>query len=631
MNRCSTGSLIVCWAVATVLGSGCGPAQPTLEPPGSVSADPEAEREFRAARASYEAGDLLGADSAFATFTREFPDDSLARSAIVFRGRIALDRGNPERARVLLAPVVGKQDPVAERASLYDGIALFELDKPDRAIERLAPFEGRLTDPRENRLLLACLWRAARELGDSSRAIRWLDVYLGTELPEQEAAAGAAGLRALADRIERREELEQLAEQIDPEGRAWPVVQARLVELSFEGGDLKGALSGLEEIRNAGHAGDPAVNEIAELVEERSAVNLTTVGCVLPISGRSRLVGEAVLKGVMLGARVLDLGGEGQPLEVVVKDSAGKPERARAAVEELVREEHVVGIVGPVDGAAARAAAEQADQLGVPIVLLSMKERVAAGKANAFRLFSSSRAEVEALVSAAIDQGGESFAIAYPKDGYGRGMLAVYEAVLAGRGLTLGQAVEYDPAQKSFAEPAEQLAEADFDVLFLPDRASRLVLLAPALAAAGIWSAPPGGEIGGPGRAVQYLVPSVGLSKEVPRRAGRYLQGALFASSYHPEATAGSARLAEVFASDYGRPPTHYGAFGHDAVLLMAAGLEQGVGSRRALRRWLAQATPELLGHLPLAAPFDGFDGDGEARGMSWLVTIDGDEIQVRR
>jgi ABC-type branched-subunit amino acid transport system substrate-binding protein len=260
-----------------------------------------------------------------------------------------------------------------------------------------------------------------------------------------------------------------------------------------------------------------------------------------------------------------------------------------------------------------------------------MKEGVGAEQRSAFRSFSSSRAEVEALVEAAIAQGGESFAVVHPRDGYGRAMLRVFTTVLERRGHRPRVTVDYDPQQTSFAEQAEALAGERFDALFIPDRADRLALLAPALAAAGIWSAPAATEPDGPGRAVQYLVPSIGFSPDLSRRAGRYLQGALFATSYRRDATSGSGQFAARFESEYAAEPTHYGAFGHDAVLLVAAALSAGARGRAGIRSWLARVTPEVVERLPLAAPFAGFDARGQARARAWLATLIGDEFVVYR
>lgn len=598
-----------------------------------VTEDPQAERAFEGARDLFDTGDLDGADTAFATFARDFSDDPLAPAAIVYRARIALARDDPKRAQVLLDPLVtrGGDAPAAERARFYHGVALYKLGKAERAVEQLAPFVDRLTDPEENRLLLDTLWQAARDAGDIERAISWLDALVALEGEGPSENEVQARLTVLASQLTDPAAAEELARELDPAGRAWPVVMARRVELLYEGGDIAAAETGLGELRAAGHENEIAVEEVTELVEQRAKVDLGAIGCVLPLSGRSRLVGEAVLKGVMLGSRVIRFGEEEHSLSVVIRDVADGPERAVEAVESLVLEENVAAIVGPLDGEAAIAAARKAEELGVPILTLTSHEGVGALGRNVFRQFTSTRSEVAALIDAAREQGGGSFAVLYPKDGYGEAMRATFARALAERGLEPVVEKGYDPTKTSFVEEAEELAGAEFGVLFVPDVSARLALVAPALAAAGLWVVPAGEDPPEDGRAILLLAPSPAVSADLIRRAGRYLRGALFTASFRGDASAAAAELVRRFEVEYGRAPSYFEAYGHDAVLLIAGAIDSGARTRAGIRGWIARADTVSADELGLAAPFAGFDTDGEATARPWILEISGSDFEVLR
>jgi ABC-type branched-subunit amino acid transport system substrate-binding protein len=620
-------------AVAAVLAAACGPSSGKLAPVGAVSKNPRAERAFEHARALFLAGELEQADSAFATFALDFSGDPLARSAIVFRGRIALERGDAQRARVLLDPIASADtsDPVSERAAFYRGVALFLLDKPGRARDELEQFVDRLTDPDENRLLLDTLWRAARDSGDPARALVVLEKRIAADESDLEPREIERDLSDLTGRLTDPAAVEDLIDELRPGSRSWSAAMARLIELRFESGDLDGAAATLDDARSAGYGEDPAVEEVAELVEQRAAVDLGTVGCILPLSGKSRLAGEAVLKGVMLGSRVIRFGEDEHSLAVVTRDSAGDPSRAAAAVEELVLEDNVAAIVGPMDGEASLAAARKAEELGVPIVALTMREGVGAVGRNAFRLFTSNRAEVRTLVARARELGGTEFAVLYPDDGYGRAMRHTLRGVLADQGQLPVREVAYDPQQTGFVEQAEQVADEQFDVLFVPDVSSRLALVAPALAAAGLWSVRTGSQAPEDGRGVQLIAPSAAISADLVRRAGRYLDGALFATGHHADASSGAAEFAARFADEYDREPSYFEAFGHDAVLLVAAAIDDGARSRAGIRNWLVRADGELAAELGLAAPFEGFDEQGETTAGSWVLVLGDAGYEVLR
>ena len=94
-------------------------------------------------------------------------------------------------------------------------------------------------------------------------------------------------------------------------------------------------------------------------------------------------------------------------------------------------------------------------------------------------------------------------------------------------------AVAYPPTTTNFVKEAEAALALEADALVLADAASRITLLAPALAAKGMWSVARGTKPP-EGRAVVYLVPSAGFDPSLTQSSRRYLQGALFAVAFDP-------------------------------------------------------------------------------------------------
>ena len=111
------------------------------------------------------------------------------------------------------------------------------------------------------------------------------------------------------------------------------------------------------------------VNEAARTGGE-SAIQ---VGALVPLSRPGWVeAGRHLLAGLALAVRdVNDAGGiVGRSLELVVRDTAGDPRNAAAAVDELARL-GVAALVGEYHSAAARAAAAEADALGLPFLCSS--------------------------------------------------------------------------------------------------------------------------------------------------------------------------------------------------------------------------------------------------------------------
>jgi ABC-type branched-subunit amino acid transport system substrate-binding protein len=90
------------------------------------------------------------------------------------------------------------------------------------------------------------------------------------------------------------------------------------------------------------------------------------IGALLPLTRPGWVqAGQHLLAGLQLAVgEVNDAGGIlGRPLELVIRDTAGDPERATAAVEELARA-GVAALAGEYHSVVARAAATRADALG---------------------------------------------------------------------------------------------------------------------------------------------------------------------------------------------------------------------------------------------------------------------------
>ncbi len=616
--------LIVVLLGLSVLGlcTACKKVAPPLTVDVTASDDPAVEAAYREGRALFEAGKLGLADETFAEIIRNHPADPLARPARIMRARVAIGFDNPKRARELLKDLKDGKDPVAERAVLYDGVALFHLGKFGKAIDQLTPFEGRLTDPDDNANLYGTLWQAAKAQGKVEAAVIYIDrFFLYGDGRSKTPALDT--LEEMVASIEDISVLEKLAETLTAGGEPWKQIIKRLADIHLAAGRFDESASLLESLEKGGDLPPRRYHSVVE--SDQYPMQRDTVGLIVPLSGRSRLVGETVVKGVMLGAKRFGL-------QVVIRDSASDADRAESVVGELVKESRVVGIIGPVDGEVAARAAAAADPLGVPMLVLSLRDHVADTGSFVFREFLRNENEAAALVSTASGLGYRRFAVLSPDNGYGHRMTAIFKEELQRNELELVTAVTYPESTKTFTSYAETLSASSFEVLFIPDIPSRLALIAPALAAKGLWSAK-GGEIpDAPGRPVQLLIPSVGFSEDLLRRAGRYLEGALFTSFFHTtEALPGAAEFSDQYHLEYGGTPNYLAAYGYDAVRLLAAALKSGATTRGDVRRWLLEASPGRFDASMMSTPFAGYSLNGEPKAAPRIFQIQNGGFELIR
>ncbi len=527
--------------------------------------------------------------------------------------------------------------PPARPAPLELARQRFEAGRFEGVLEALESL-GEAVDPAVWRLrgdALAALgdgpaavaaYRAARAGGDDIQADD-----LTARIRGLLEAMPPAQLRAVAD-----------ACPFCPEGG---YARLRLARIALGGGDVDRAAAALEELE-AEFAGEPLGRTAARLLQSvlapRHPVEPGLYGVLVPLTGPLAPFGQRALRGALLGAGLFGSADPG--CRLAVADTAGDPVTATAAVEELATR-GVVAVVGPLKGAAARAAADRARELGVPVVTPTPARDVAG--AGVFRIGLRPADEVGALVSHAVGVLGlERFAILYPDtpDGVRYRDLFWDRVVERGGEIT---AVERFSADGAGVEDAIRratgvygLSPAEIRERFLAEEAVRLRRERKLMEALGIEGAAPGEEGDAAPevdekRLARYRPPpivdfdavflpvgSVLAGEIAPRfpfldvegirllgirtwntptlvRVGEeYVEGAVFPAELDPALPAGKA-FVRVYRDAYGEEPGVLEAYVYDAVGLLARE-GAGVDDRDLLRRKLAGlwSAPGAIGPL---------------------------------
>jgi branched-chain amino acid transport system substrate-binding protein len=626
--------------------------------------------------------------AALTRFIEEHPDSPLANKARVTRGDLLLASGDQAAALADFQEVVRRapRSDVAEIARVR--IARIELARGDARSARDTLGRVRLA-----RLAPADRADAYRTLADSaddgvSRVV-WLS-KLRAETPQPEAVEAIDARIEVALARLSEPELEQLGKEL---GDAPPAASVALTraELLLDAGDVEASRAALSQAESLPLA--PAQAERLAALRERLAGRVAgssrgvtslpdftaaearglpdtraahgAIGVVLPLSGPYAAFGEESLRGVLLAAGIFGnraaTDASAPPLRVVVRDSQGTPAVAAAAVRELAADDEISAIIGPLVSAECEAAAEAAQELGIPLLALTAREEVVRDRDWVFRLRTRPSEETQLLVESARSLGAQRFAILYRDDAYGRGLRSLFWDAVEAQGGSVVAVASYPPGAKDFADsirrlvgyvllddeekaliarregimtrarrlpPSEALAlraEAqaihrrdgaplppivDFDALFVPETAEGVGLIAPHLAFH---------EVTG----VRLLGPDGWYDRDLVRLGGEHVEGALFVSHFFPESPVAyvhdfSVRFRDAFASE----PAVFAAQSYDAANLVLVQL----AGRRPSREDVRDGVLETVGYPGVAGVLT-MGPDGNAHKRPFLLQVVGGEI----
>ena len=176
------------------------------------------------------------------------------------------------------------------------------------------------------------------------------------------------------------------------------------------------------------------------------------IALLLPLSGREKALGRALLDSALIALFEI-----GDPrLTLLPRDTGGTPEGARAAAE-LVLQEGVQLILGPVFSAAVAAAAEPARERGINVIAFST-DRLVAGN-GVYLLGFMPDQQVERVVEFAARNGIWQFAALVPETAYGDAVVTAFQESTLRNGGQVSQIERYLPDATEFLELVQRLAD----------------------------------------------------------------------------------------------------------------------------------------------------------------------------
>ncbi len=647
--------------------AGCSSVGPRTTPSSSRPAwtkTPEMTLAFGAAEKAYVDNDFLQAESLYRSYIKDFSFNALTPKAYFRLGELRLREKDYENAWVLYRKSTEKyMDPEWGTNAVYKQAVCASksgrenqvfgiLDQIPWHSSDASPFDGKL-GVRIGSLRVAAGRSTGNVLQEEKGYLELVDAY--AVIDPSEARAGE--LSWIVSQNTARQELETWVKGDSPspssevkEVSSWlerfdgktsgGYALWRLARLGFQRGDYaiaaEKARSYLERYPRHPYRED-AQNLLIDLKKRGEAgASLdasfsggagSSIGVLLPLSGKYAVYGESVLHGLECGAGIFSPCHGEEGVQLVIRDTKGDPQVASAYLDEFAANPSIRAVIGPLPQVEIEAAAQAADRHQIPMISLSQKAGVADLGEYVFRNFLTAEDQVMTLVDYACHtERLRKFAILYPEGAVGDEYQKLFKEAVADCGGKVLASESYPENTRSFTDKVRSLisgseglsaeVRAPFQALFIPDVYRRVPPVIDALNMLNIKGVR---LLGGAG----WDHP--GLLSGKPEA----LEGAIFVDGFvMPSGQDGNFEtkdFAGTFQSAYGVDPTILEAYAFDTVKLVGTVLREHPGvDRTQIRQLLLDKKnfPGVTGSIS-------FDDTGDARRrLSVLQIVDG-EIKV--
>lgn len=525
--------------------------------------------------------------------------------------------GDLETARAHFQAVTKRwpEHPAKEAALL--GMALVAYDSGhasgnSMATLRMVPDE--LATPTMNADRYRILALQAEQEGAETQELKLLveQAYLGASDDPEVLARVDRSLAHMAPESERPDVVQPLADMSDAADEA----ALQRAQGSLRAGDMAQAKRHAEELLQNYPESDyiRAAEWVVMRADANNPYNPKTVGVLLPLSGKYAPAGGQLRD-------TLEMGFEGTGTKLVVLDTGGTGDGAKAQLKELVLKHGVAVIIGPLTQDEAYPAVAEAQAAAVPLVSLSQSPDQTDVGNWIFQTALTPEQQVMGLLKEMMDQRmARRFAVMAPDTPYGRAAKDTFVEQVMKRGGTVDTILFYDPTQKDFRKDARKLPkDLPYDAIFIPDSYSRVAMIASSLAyeeyAIGSFS---------PGRGTP--VPLIGLNgwhnERLAATGGKYVERCVFVDAFYAEDPAVGS-FVRLYENRFNRTPGVLDATAYDTAKLVAVAVASQAPDRGAFRAALNGAA--------LSNPTSGgnqFDGQREVARTLHAFTIEDGEMR---
>jgi ABC-type branched-subunit amino acid transport system substrate-binding protein len=268
---------------------------------------------------------------------------------------------------------------------------------------------------------------------------------------EQLRTLSQRSLEPLLERWLSERELEKLSQE-EKDTKLAPKIFFRLGKRSLERGNYTKAMEALNYYRDNFPKGED-IKEVNLLLKEKkpSPIQTVKVGVLAPLTGDFSIHGNSFSKGIQLA--LSSYHSPKRAVELVVKDDAGDPLKAEQFCEELIEEDDVVCVLGPLKSESVVKAATVTERWIVPLITPVATQKGLSSSTNfVFQLTPSPERKAKSMAEFLIrNQKFSDFAMLIPEGGQNKTEALSFKEAVEKEGGKMMAVAYYPPGTDDFS------------------------------------------------------------------------------------------------------------------------------------------------------------------------------------
>ncbi len=564
---------------------------------------------FPAGVRAYQSGRYRDAARSFTAFIENHPGDPRLAEALLKLGESLSVLKEKNRVREVLSRLIhdfpGTEE--AERGRLLLAGVLFEGGDAQEALAVLRTLFRKVRSPEVKAGAYLLRGRILLKKGETGLA---LSQFKKSLLVSGEGKENRSFYHQMVKALDASLPDQDLKRYVDENPHGFPGDLSLYVlgMRAWKAGDLNRASRIFVDFSDA-FPGHPLLEDARRFMNRgvlMQALSPVRLGCILPLSGPLKEIGNQVLQGIQLSLDRFNGMFQEEKVGLLVKDSGGDAFRAKMEMEELARDPDVLAVIGPLTSRAVVESVPVAEEHHLPLITPAATADGIGGLGDdIFRNAMTNASQGRAIARYAVEELGlHYFVVLYPDDRYGTELADVFSEEIIQLGGEILCQVSYKRGSVDFKPEIRKIIEVDmegilsrnadmislddyskeewfrnyfpsFDAIYLPGYAEDVGLIVPQLA---YYNVEP----------VQLLGSHRWNSMELIRRGEQYVEGAVFTDGFFVNSPhTDISEFVDRYRRFSGEDPTLFSAQAYDSSEMILQVLFNGARSREGIREGL--------------------------------------------